>query len=543
MSVYLGLGERITTNSSDCRQWISRGVLNSFGFRREEAIRCFRKAISFDRNCPIAYFFIAYNNAADYNNPGGIDYAEGYKESQKALEMAKSTPSIPDWEMALIEAQTHRFCWPVGFKEITDLHRDYNNAMRPVYEKYGGNDPDIAALYAESVMLLAPWTLWTKPPEIKPAIKETEEVVAILEKGLELDPTNPGLCHFYIHAMELSATPEKALPAADVLRSQYPNQGHLVHMPSHIDMWVGQYKEAVEVNKKAIITDEQYMLEREPKIELYDMYRMHNYHFVVWASMFDGQFATAMKYAEIAEDQLTVEVVSCKLYDAPFGSMWLEGFATLPWHVLIRFGKWQEILDRPIKEDKSAYPATVATAHYARAIAFAILGKLNEADAERENFYTSRNNQRLEKCFLLNNPMTSPMNNGILDIAEAVMNGEVEYHNGNFDKSFEWLHKAVERDTSLVYDEPWGWMIPTRHTLGALLLEQKELAEAESVYREDLKQYKDNLWSLLGLHQALKEQGKKEEAQDVLVLFKKASVRCDVSIGASCLCARKLCSD
>ena len=227
MAEYSGLGDRITTNSSDCRQCISRGVLDSFGFRREEAIRCFRKVITFDRNCPIAYFFIAYNNAADYNNPDGINYAEGYKESQKALEMVKSMPSIPDWEMALIEAQTHRFCWPVGSKEITDLHRDYYNAMRPVYEKYGENDPNIAALYAESVMMLAPWTLWTKPPEIKPAITETEEVVAILERGLMLDPTNPGLCHFYIHVMELSATPEKALPAADVLRSQYPNQGHL----------------------------------------------------------------------------------------------------------------------------------------------------------------------------------------------------------------------------------------------------------------------------------------------------------------------------
>ena len=258
--------------------------------------------------------------------------------------------------------------------------------------------------------------------------------------------------------------------------------------------------------------------------------------------MFDGQFTTALKYAKKAEDQLTIEAVSCILYSISFGSMWLEAFATLPWHVLIRFGKWQEILDRPIKEDKSAYPATVATAHYARAIAFAILGKLKEADAEREYFCTSRNNRRLEKCFLLNNPMTSPMNNGILDIAEAVMNGEVEYHKGNFKKSFEWLHKAVECDTSLIYDEPWGW-IPTRHTLGALLLEQKELTKAESVYREDLKQYKDNLWSLLGLHQTLKEQGKEEEVQDVLVFFKKASVRCDIGIGASCLCATKLCSD
>ena len=538
---YEGVGKKVTTFSTDCRLWISRGVLSSFGFKREEAIRYFRKALSFDSNCPMAHYFIAYNRAADYNNPDGMDYGEGFKEAQKALDLARHSP-LTDWERDLIEAQVHRFCWPVCSKPLEELNRNYVNAMRPVYQRFGGNDADIAALFGEALMILAPWKLWTKPPNVRPAIVETEELVTVLEKALEMDPRHPGLCHFYIHVMELSATPEKALPAADVLRIHYPEQGHLLHMPSHIDMWVGQYKEAIEVNKKAVLADEAYKLEREEDVELYDMYRMHNYHFAVWASMFDGQYATALEYAEAAEHQLGSDVVTTKVGDIPLGSMYLEAFATLPWHVLVRFGKWKEIVDRPQKEDKDVYASTVATSHYARGIAFAVLGKLKEADAERRKFYSALQNKALEHRLLFNNPMHDPERHcGILDVAEAVLNGELEYHKGNFDDAFKHLRLAVERDINLVYDEPWGWMTPARHVLGALLLEHKEAAAAESVYREDLKQYKNNLWSLLGLHQALKQQEKNEEAESVYALFQEASVRADITIGASCLCATKIC--
>ena len=259
---------KITTCSSDCQQWMNAGVLCTYGFQREEAIRCFEKALSFDSNCAMAHYFIAYNHAADYNNPDGMDYCTGFKEAEKALDMAKKA-SISDWERGLIEAQLHRFCWPVGSKSLQKLHKDYANAMRPVYQKYGESNTDVAAIFAESLMMLAPWTLWTTPPDIKPAIVETEELLAVLEKGLLKDPTHPGLCHFYIHTMELSAAPEKALPASDMLRHQYPDQGHLVHMPSHIDMWVGQYKEAIDVNLKTVVFDEEYVSKNGRNIEIY----------------------------------------------------------------------------------------------------------------------------------------------------------------------------------------------------------------------------------------------------------------------------------
>ena len=549
MAVYLNLGtvsKKVTTSSTECQRWMDRGLVHSYGYNREEALRCYKKALTFDEGCVMAHYFIAYNNGSDYNNPGGFDYAAGYQESQKALAMALSLSggdsSLPDWEMELIKAQVHRFCWPVGSKPMKELVREYANAMQPIYQKFS-SDPDIAALYAESLMMLAPWQLWTVPPDVKAAIPETEEVVSVLEKALSTHPTHPGLCHLYIHVMELSATPEKALPAADALRVAVPDHGHLLHMPSHIDMWVGQYKESVDINKKAIISDQLYVKVTGHDNEFYKMYRMHNYHFLVWSAMFDGQFATALKYAEEAESQLGPEAITYKLGDVPIGFIYLEVFTALPWHVLVRFGKWEDIVHRPMKEDKGLYAGTMAIAFYARGVAFAAMGKIEEAEAELVKFTAALENKALEGRMMFVNPMHDPVNRrGVLDVAEVVLKGEIEYRKGNYPLAFEHLRLAVKRDTNLSYDEPWGWMMPARQSLGALLLEQGEAVEAEAMYREDLKQYKNNLWSLLGLSQALGLQGRKAEAEEAKAQFEKASVRADMKIGASCLCANKLSS-
>lgn len=532
----------MTTSSVDCQQWIDRGVVHVFGFNLEEGIRCFRKALQFDAGCAMVHYFIAQCNAPNYNDPDGLDCEAGYDEAHLALDLTAMKPTPEDWECALIKAQTQRFCKPVGSRPRVELQRNYITAMRSVYQKFGEENMLVAAFFAESLMMLAPWALWTPPPKVKPAIPETEELVAVLEHALEREPTHPGLCHFYIHTMELSATPEKALPAADVLRYRVPNQGHLLHMASHIDMWVGQYKEAVDINKLAVAADEKYKSVTGHDNEIYKLYRLHNYHFTVWAAMFDGQFATAMEYAEAACQQLGPEAVNFTMNGIPVGATLFEAFGSLPWHVLVRFGKWEEIVNRPLKEDADVYPATIAVSHYARGIAFAVLGRLEDAEVERVNFRKALKKESLSHCYLFNNVMHDLKDHrGILDVAEAVLDGEVEYHKGNMKKAFENLHVAVERDTSLIYDEPWGWMTPARHVLGALLLEHGEVEEAESIYRKDLEQYKDNMWSLLGLHQALKRQNHSEEAASVLARFQKASVRADIKIGASCLCATKLC--
>ena len=540
MAAQTHFGKKVTTVSPDCQTWIDRGFLEMYGFNHEEAIRCFQKALSYDSKCAMAHYFIAYSNAANYNNPNGLDYAVGYQESVKAMETVANN-QILDWEMELIKAQLHRYCWPPGSQSREELNKKYATEMRAVYQKFGKDDADIAAFFAEALMMLAPWKLWTPPPDYKPGIPETEELVMILETALQANPQHPGLCHFYIHTMELSATPEKALPAADALRNGL-DHGHLLHMASHIDMWVGQYEEAIDTNKKAVIVDEAYVEKSGVDNEFYKLYRLHNYHFTVWAAMFDGQYGTAMQYAEGIEKRLGPETVSCKLGGLPLGSIFFESVASVPWHVLIRFGKWEEIINRPLKEDKDMYASTIATSYYARTIAFAVMGRLKEAEAERKKFFDALNNDALKLRRLFNNVMHDAESlSGVLDVAEAVLNGELEYYKGNYQEAFKFLRLAVQRDSNLLFDEPWGWMMPARHVLGALLVEQGEVVEAEAIYREDLKQYKDNLWSLLGLSQALKQQGKTEEAKVIQASFQKASSRADIKIQASCLCATKIC--
>ena len=525
----------MSTSSRECQEWMDKGVTQMYGFNHEDAIRCFRKALDLDSTCAMAHYYIAYSCAPNYNNPAGLDVALAYEESQKATKLAQEG-SLFDWEAALIKALTTLFSG--DSKAITsESHKKYACAMREAYQQFSG-DVDVAALFAESLMMLAPWELWTSLPDIKPAIPETEELVAVLEKSLQLEPTHPALCHFYIHTMELSANPEKALSAANVLRTGVPGQGHLLHMPSHIDMWLGHYEDAVEINKIAIAADEAYVTQTGYDNEFYKVYRMHNYHFGAWAAMFDGQFATALKFAEAAERQLGPEAVTWPVNDV--GQTFLEAFASIPWHVLVRFGRWEDIIRRPMKEDQELYPGVIAITHYARGVAFAALGRLDEAEDERQKFRNAFQHKSLDGRFLMNNQLRNGENHsGILDVAEAVLDGEVEYHKGNYELAYEHLRLAVKRDIGLVYDEPWGWMMPARHSLGALLLEQGHAAEAEEVYREDLLVYKSNMWALCGLHQALSQQNKTEEAKSVYAMFKVASSRADVKIGASCYCATK----
>ena len=537
LSLEVCVRKKVTTSSIECQEWVDRGVTQMYGFNHEDAIRCFRKALSFDKSCAIAHLYIAYSCAPNYNNPVGLEVVMSYEETKNALKLIEERP-VSEWEAALIKAHVQRFTKET--KTVSqEAQRKYVSSMREVYQQFMEN-VDITTLFAEALMMLAPWELWTSFPNIKPAIPETEELVAVLERALQIDPTHPGLCHFYIHAMELSPHPERALSAANVLRTRVPGQGHLLHMPSHIDMWLGHYTEAVDINNVAIAADEAYVTQTGYDNEFYKVYRMHNYHFGAWAAMFDGQFSTALKLAEAAEKQLGRDAVTCRVSEV--GPTFLDPFASIPWHVLVRFGRWEEIISRPMKEDKQLYPAVIAVSHYARGVAFAALGRVEEADSERQKFHQAIQDKSLEGKYLMTNKLINSENHsGILDVAEAVLNGEIEYHKGNYEVAYQHLRVAVKRDQSLIYDEPWGWMMPARHALGALLLEQGHAVEAEKVYRDDLLVYKNNLWALFGLYQALSQQNKTEEAKSVYARFETASARADVKIGASCFCATKTC--
>jgi len=378
------------------------------------------------------------------------------------------------------------------------------------------DDPDVGTLYADALMNLTPWDYWTNEGVPK---QGTEEIIRVLEHAIAVQPDHPGACHFYIHAMEASATPERALAAANSLRNRIPGAGHLVHMPSHIDIRLGHYSDAIRANQKAIIADSVWVQSGG----FYTMYRAHNYHFLAYAAMFNGQKDLAYGAANSMIGQIPIETV--RTYPEV-----LEGFYGVPTHVRVRFGMWEEILEQP--KPPEDFCLTNAFWHYGRVVAFAALGRVDEASAEYDslvNAYGKVPDSRL----IGNNPGKT-----VLDIGLHMAQGELEYRKGNFDKAFELLGLAVQEDDALRYDEPWGWMMPVRHALGALLVEQELYTEAEQVYLKDLELHPDNGWALKGLSDCYHMTGRHAEAMKMDDRFRKAWSSSDITLKASCFCSK-----
>jgi tetratricopeptide (TPR) repeat protein len=443
-------------------------------------------------------------------------------------------------EQALIRALVHRYppktAAPDAFSAWNDAYAD---AMRRVYGAFP-DDLDVCSLFAEALINRTPWKLWDLQTGRPADGASTLEAVEVLETALgriERDglERHPGLLHMYVHTMEMSPHPERALRAADALRDLVPDAGHLRHMPSHIDVLCGHYYDAVVANTRAIEADAKY-LDREGPINFYTLYRCHNYHFKLYAAMFLGQYRTAIDAANamvatIPEDLLRVE--------SPPMADWLEGFVSTKMHAYIRFGKWDEIMAEPFPPDRDLYCVTTAMQHYARAIACAVTGRIREAETEKRSFAEAVARVP-ETRYIFNNKCTD-----ILAVAAEMLNGELEYRKGNVEQAFAHLRQAVVLDDSLPYDEPWGWMQPARHALGALLLEQGRVAEAERVYQDDLglnstlsraSQHPDNVWSLQGLVECLHRQHKHADAETIQRRLDLARARADVPIHASCFC-------
>jgi tetratricopeptide (TPR) repeat protein len=536
---FSGFGRRVSTKNETAQVWFDRAYTNMMGFNHEEAIRLYGIALQHDENLAMAYWGIAHSFIGNYNNPGGLGGLDTSREY--VLKAVALLDGVTEVEKTLIEALLVR-CPEEGASE--NPLKDYANHMRGVYEMYN-NDCDVIALFADSLMNLAPWNLWTPKSSgsIEPTIPETLEVKAALEHGLSIDPTHPGLCHYYIHLMELSAEPAKALPAADNLRTRITGQGHLVHMPSHIDIWVGQYKEAAESSVVGVDADEKYVEITGNESNFYKFYRMHNYHFVAWAAMLDGQFDLAIDYARRMEKQLNSEHVQFMLAGTiPLGAIFLEAFTIIPFHVLVRFGKWEEILNEPIPTEADIFPTKIATAHYARGVAYASLGQVDKAEAELQAYRLAMENPALNGRMLHNNVVIDREGEkGILQVGESLLKGEIEYRKGNYEEAYDNLREAVRRDADLKYDEPWGWMTPSRHALGALLLEQGHYDEAKAVFEADLDQFPNNLWSLRGLLTVLKQSGASEDEVARVEKRKTKSEARAESFECACYCANSSC--
>jgi tetratricopeptide (TPR) repeat protein len=367
---------------------------------------------------------------------------------------------------------------------------------------------------------------------------KTEEAVEVLESAMRDIPAtwdHPGLLHLYVHLMEMSPFPERALRAGDRLRDMVPDAGHLIHMPTHIDVQCGLYRDTMLYNQKALVADRKFLAQvANPGVYL--MYIIHNYHFAIYGAMFLGQYTPAIEAAEELIATVPEEVL--RLESPPMGDF-LEAYLSMKQHVLVRFGKWQQIIDQDLPHDPDLYAATTAMMLYAKALAHSALGNVDEAEEMRAAFLAAKD--RVPDGRRVHNNKVADL----LDVASAMLDGELEYRKGNFETAFDHLRRAVELDDELPYDEPWGWMQPTRHALGALLLEQGHTAEAEAVYRSDLGldgklsracQHLENVWALHGLHECLVLRGETIEAAHVKQRLDMASARTEMPVKASCFC-------
>jgi tetratricopeptide (TPR) repeat protein len=389
--------------------------------------------------------------------------------------------------------------------------------MRMVWKAHP-DDPDVGALFAEAMMDLRPWDQWTPDGQPEPG---TEEILATLDAVLKLNVNHPLANHLYIHAVEASPHPELADAAADRLRDLQPALGHNVHMPSHIDIRRGRWHEAVEGNLKAIAADDHYRTIVGPPQGLIIVYAAHNQHMLAYAAMMTGQSELAIQHIRTMVEGIPMDFVKEHAAVA-------ESFIGLPYEVLVRFGRWDDILAAPDHPD--FMPLTRAMRLAARGIAFAAKGDVAAAKTEQQAY--------LAAVPLVPPEETAGPNTGqaILAVVTPMLAGEILYRDGKVDEGLAKLREAVKAEDALRYSEPPGWILPARHSLGAALMQEHRFAEAEQVYRDDLARLPENGWALFGLAQSLHRQGKEEEAAATDARFQKIWSKADVQITSSCLC-------
>ena len=532
----------ISVSSDEARMWFDRGLRWLYGFNHGEAIACFGRAIDADDLCAMAYWGIAIASGPNYNLPWSLmddtNRARALAAAHDASEAARARVShVREVERDLIEALPARYPQRSPIEDQMPWNRAFTDAMRDVYTQHP-HDLDVAAVFVDAMLNETPWRMWDLESGEVAQGAHTLEARRVLEHAFADVPgswDHPGLLHFYVHLMEMSPFPEKALPAGDRLRDLVPDGGHLIHMPTHIDVLCGNYHDVVASNQKAVQADRRW-LEREGPLSVYTLYRNHNHHFVIYGAMFSGQYSVAMEAAE--ELIATTPEEFLRIPSPPFADA-AEAFIAMKQHVLVRFGKWQEIIDEPLPDDGELYAATTALMLYAKTVAHSALGDVDAAEEVRNAFIDAKGTVP-ESRRVHNNTVVD-----LLEVAEAMMDGELEYRRGNHEEAFGHLRRAVELEDDLPYDEPWGWMQPTRHALGALLLEQGRFAEAEAVYRADLgldgtlsraKQHPMNQWSLHGLHECLTRRGESVESVVIKQLLDLAVARSEVEVKASCYC-------
>ncbi|MCH2143325.1 MAG: tetratricopeptide repeat protein [Phycisphaerales bacterium] len=516
------LGEHrrpIQTSSPEARAWFNQGMALMYGYNFDGAIASFVQATKHDPECAMAWWGIAYSSGPNQNNPEIMPPKDqwSYAAAQRAYELRENEQGV---NRKLIEATVHRYTYPVP-DDLSEQNEAYLEALQEVHDQHP-MDPDIATWTAEAMMVTQPWEYWS--PEGDP-LGRTPIFRGILEDVMRKHPDHPAANHLYIHTMEASPWPEIAEPAADRLLTLIPASGHLVHMPSHIWMQTGRYDDAADCNRKAAALDDAWF-ENDPNATEYRFYMAHNRHFLAFAATMQGRRREAVAAVEAISQEVPPQLMESL---APIS----DGVAASKWHVYVRFGMWDEILQEGSPPEWALISHCLH--HYARGVAYANTGRIEEARRELGAFDRAVQKIPNEDWILGNQPASE-----IMPLARLVLEGEIEFKAGNQSKGLSLLAKAVELEEKLKYAEPVAWMMPARHAYGALLISAGQYSKAEEIYQRDLEFFPANGWALLGMRDALRGQKRFEEANHIDHAFRRAWRSADVMPPASCYCGTAL---
>ncbi len=506
-----GLGNThhaVTTKNPEAQKYFDQGLGLIYAFNHEEAVRSFTKAAQLDPNCAMAYWGIAVAVGPNINDPSDPERMKQALAAAAKAKAAAAKGATPE-ERAFIDAIGRRY----SADPKADLRKaavDYKNAMGEIVKRYP-NDLDAATLYAESAMDLRPWQLWT--PDGKPA-EGTLEIEATLESVLKRDPNHLGANHYYIHAMEASGHPEKALASAERIKTLAPAAGHLVHMPAHAYIRTGDYHGASVANEKAIAADQAYI----QKYHVDDIYTMmyypHNLQFLAVSASIEGRLATSKKAANDLIAQVGPHVKMMQNM--------LEGWMPTPVEILVRFRQWNDLLKLPAPD--KTHHAETAMWNFGRGMAFAATGKRAEGDAERRAMDAAIIQVPKDYMFGLNTA------SAVLTIAEKTLDARMAEAKGDRKTAIALLQQTVQLEDALAYDEPPSWYIPTRESLGRVLLANGDAASAEKVFRAELALHANSGRALFGLAESLRKQGKTADASATDVKFAAAWKYADVKL-------------
>ncbi len=537
----------ISTGAPETQRWFNLGLNWCFAFNRSEGVKCFAKALEYDPECVMAHWGIAYGCGPFYNmtwrdhsaEEADIAASTACEHIQKARALTHRATELENW---LIETQARRVQKPhsVGPEEFDRWDDDYAAELRRVHHQHR-DDHDVAALLVEALIVRTPRRLWNvktglpaKNSDVIEALEVCERTIGLAErKGLK---QHPAIVHLHIHVLEMSNEPERAMGSAAALAAMCPDAGHMNHMPAHVHVLCGEYQNAKIASTKAIAANDRY-LGYAGALTPYTTACAHDLLLMMHACMFMGRYGDSIAAANKLRGMITKEVLGVK--GRPRFVSSLEGYYSMGAHVMVRFGRWQQIIDAPLPDDPELYPVSTAMCHYARGVAYASLKQFRDADRERQLFHDALRRIPLQRK-VFNNTARS-----ILAVGEKMLDGELEYHKGNHELGYVHLREAVDRDDNLEYIEPWAWMHPPRHALAALLAEQGHYHEAEQVCRDDLglsgriqrcAQHPDNVWALQGLAECLRQRGEVEELAVVQSKLASAMALADVPIMSSCMC-------